>query len=86
MDALGKLEGEMNKVRPDKTFDSKGEVISEFFTKVKLEEKNKLQQKIDRHTKAITKALEKGDFGDVYNLKSGDNQKSGGDETPAEAV
>ena len=85
MDKLSKLEGDLKKVRPDNTFDADGNKVSEYFTKAKIDEKNKLNQNIEKHTKAINKALEKADFGDVYNLssgKSGDDQKPGG--SPAE--
>lgn len=69
MDTLSKFEGELKKIRPDQTsFSETGEKISETYSKAKLEEKNKLQQKIDKNTKAINKALETGDYQDVYNL------------------
>lgn len=87
IDALSKMEAEMKKIKPENTFDAKGEKISEYFTKAKIEEKNKLQQKIDKYTKAIEKALEKADYGDVYNLeKSGGDPKPSGDTDQSEAA
>lgn len=69
MDTLTKFENDLKKIKPDQTsFSEIGEKISESYSKAKLEEKNKLTQKIDKNTKAINKALETGDYQDVYNL------------------
>lgn len=69
MDTLSKFEVDLKKIRPDQTsFSETGEKVSETYSKVKLEEKNKLLQKLDKNTKAINKALETGDYQDVYNL------------------
>lgn len=69
MDILSKFEIDLKKIKPDQTsFSETGEKISESYSKAKLEEKNKLTQKIDKNTKAINKALETGDYQDVYNL------------------
>lgn len=76
IDALAKLELEMKKQKPDMVFyDADGTLAAESFSKAKFEEKKKLGEKITKYENAITKALDKGDFGDVYNLK---NQKPGG--------
>jgi len=76
MDALAKLEGDLKKIKPDQvSFDTDGKIISESFSKNKFEEKKKLIERIGKYTSAITKAIEKADFGDVYNLK---NQGAGG--------
>lgn len=75
MDQLSKLELDLRKIKPDQTFDGEGKVVSETYTKAKFEELKKLREKITKFSSAITKALEKADFTDVYNIK---NQKSGG--------
>lgn len=69
MDTLSKFETDLRKIKPDQTsFSETGEKVSETYSKAKLEEKNKLTQKIEKNTKAINKALETGDYQDVYNL------------------
>ena len=76
MDTLGKLEGDIRKIKPDQvSYDSDGKIISESFSRNKFEEKKKLIERIGKYTSAITKAIEKADFSDVYNLK---NQGAGG--------
>lgn len=76
MDLLSKLEGELKRIKPDQvSYDTDGKIISESFSKGKFEEKKKLIERIGKFTNAITKALEKSDYGDVYNLK---NQGAGG--------
>lgn len=82
MDKLDKMEKELSKIKADQiSFDEDGKVVSQTFSKAKKEEKDKLSQKVQKATNAINKALEKGDFGDVYNIdKAGDNQKSDRDE------
>ena len=71
MDMLGKLEGDLKKIKPDQvSFDTDGKIISESFSKNKFEEKKKLIERIGKYTNAITKAIEKADFNDVYNLKN----------------
>lgn len=70
LDELSKMEKDLKKVKPDQQgFDGEGKVVSETYSKAKLEEMNKLKQKIEKFTKAIDKALN-GDMGDVYNLNS----------------
>lgn len=76
MDTLAKLEGDLRKIKPDQvSFDSDGKIISESFSKNRFEEKKKLIERIGKYTNAVTKAIEKADFSDVYNLK---NQGTGG--------
>lgn len=75
-DKLSKEESQMKKIaKPDQaTYDDKGAKVSEYFSKARVDEKAKLDKRIAKLTGALTKALEKGDFGDVYNLAG-----SGGD-------
>lgn len=69
LDVLSQLEKDVKKIGPDqKSFDETGKEISQTFSKGRLDERNKLQKRIDKTTGAINKALEKGEFGDVYNL------------------
>lgn len=72
IDLLQQAEKELGKVRPDlKAYDAKGGVVSENWSKKQLDEKSKVQKKVEKLTQAINKALDKKDFGDVYNLASG---------------
>lgn len=76
IDNLSKLELDLRKIKPDMDFyDEDGTLSASSFSKAKNEEKKKLVEKIAKHTNAINKALDKGEFSDVYNLK---NQKQGG--------
>lgn len=87
---IGKLEQEeksFNKLRADaKTYDEKGAVISEYFTKARIDERQKSTKKITKMTAAINKALEKGDFSDVYNFASGKEPADNAGDTPAEGA
>lgn len=85
IDGLSKMEGDRRKMKPDLvTYNEDGTVKDQSFSKKLIDEQQKLDKKIDKHTKAINKALENNDYGDLYNLgkseQTGDNQKSGGDE------
>jgi len=86
MDKLDKMEKELSKIKADQiSFDEDGKIVSQTFSKAKKEEKDKLSQKVQKATNAINKALEKGEFGDVYNIdKAGDSQKSDRDEDQGE--
>jgi len=47
MDTLGKLEGDLRKIKPDQvSYDSDGKIISESFSRNKFEEKKKLIERI----------------------------------------
>ena len=74
VDLLERLEIDLRKINPEKTYDKDGNVVSEYYTKQKLEERNKLLQKIEKLNKALNKALEKSDYGDLYNLGSGESK------------
>lgn len=88
IDGLSKMEGDLKRIKPDiVTYNEDASVKDSSFTKAKTEEKQKLDKKIDKYTKAINKALEANDYGDLYNLgksdqsdKTGDTSKSGGEE------
>lgn len=75
IDHLAKFEKELKKLGPDQiAYNEKGEKTSETYSKARTEEREKLAKKIDKYTKAITKALENKEFGDVYNLASDKDQ------------
>lgn len=88
IDALSKMEGEKRRVKPDQVqYNEDGSVKDQSYSKLKTEELKKLNQKIDKYTNSINKALDKADYGDVYNLdKAGSDQKSGGDADQSEAA
>lgn len=70
LEDLSDLEKNLKKIKPDQSgFDVDGKVISETYSKTRLEELNKTKAKIDKYTKAIDNALN-GDLSDVYNLNS----------------
>ena len=62
-------------------YDETGKKVSEYYSKGRLDERNKLEGKISKITNAITKALDKGDFGDVYNLAN--EKQDRGEDNPA---
>lgn len=69
LDKLSLLERELNKInRPDNVgYDADGKPVSESFTKGRLDEIKKAKEQIEKLVKAINKADDKGDFGDLYN-------------------
>jgi len=86
IDKINDAENSLKKIRPDQiSYNEKGEKVQESFSKGKLDEKNKLHQQIDKIMKAITKALENNDYGDVYNLAGGKDQGKGGGKDSGEA-
>src|SRR5882672_9268512 len=67
MDLLAKAEKDHRKLGPDqKTFDEKGTVTGESFSQGRTTERKKSQQRIDKLTGALTMALEKGEYNNVY--------------------
>lgn len=70
LDALTKMENAHRRLlKPDLVFgNSEGGDKVEAFTPGRQEEIKKSKEKIEKMERAITKALEKGDFGDVLNL------------------
>jgi len=81
IDQLAKLEQDQRKLGPDQvTYNDKGEKATETYSKQRTEERKKLTDKITKYTNTINKALEKGDFKDVYNLAN----NKGGDTKPSD--
>lgn len=70
LDKLSALENERRRIKPTyQGFDLEGKGIGEpFFTKEQVDQNKKLGEQIEKLTKAITKADEKADFGDLYNI------------------
>ena len=72
---LSDMEREMRKLnKPDvETFNHDGSPANVGFTKQKLDDISKQQQKMDKLTKALDNAIDKGDFGDLNNLVQNKN-------------
>lgn len=70
LDKLSALENERRRIKPAYAgYDIEGKGVGDtFFTKEQVEQNKKLGEQIEKLTKAITKADEKADFGDLYNL------------------
>lgn len=70
LDKLRGLEQELMKVKPQHTmFDADGTGVGDAtFTKEQVEQRKKLGEQVEKLTKAINKADDKDDFGDLYNL------------------
>lgn len=78
IDQLVKLEQDLRKIKPDQQFfDADGKETGASYSKTKVEEKKKLEDRIAKFTNAVNKAVDKGDYGDVYNLASGKSDQSG---------
>ena len=66
---LDKLKSEQKKLKPDViSYNEDGSVASSNWSKAKLEEKNKVDQKIAKLGKAIDKALVENDYSDLFNV------------------
>jgi hypothetical protein len=85
IEKVSKFVDDLKKIdRPDNVvYDADGQVIESFstFSKKRTDERKKLNDQINKLTNAINKALDSGDFGDVYKLASGAN--TGSDKSPA---
>lgn len=80
-DALRKLENEFKRIKPDLVaYDESGKEISASYSKAKFEERKKAGEKIEKCKKALNKALEQKDFGDVYQLSAGKDTGDDGSE------
>ncbi len=79
---LEKLDKDLLKVKPDqKSYSAEGMVVAETFSQAKIDERKKLQEKINKLRKAIEKALNENQFGDLFNLTNA--QKSEDPKTEA---
>ena len=70
LDKLASLENERRKIKPSYAgYDLEGAGIGDpVFSKEQVEQNKKLGEQIEKLTKAINKADERDDFGDLYNL------------------
>jgi predicted transcriptional regulator len=67
---LAELEKERVRIKPTAAgFNAGGEQIGEaMFSKEQIDQMKKLDEQLEKWSKAINKADDKGDFGDLYNL------------------
>ena len=70
LDKLASLENERRRIKPSFAgYDIEGKGIGEAtYSKEQVDQNKKLGEQIEKLTKAINKADEKADFGDLYNL------------------
>lgn len=70
LDKLTELERELVKIKPSYAgFDIEGNGVgAAMFTKEQLDQRKKTSEQIEKLKKAINKADDKGDFGDLYNV------------------
>lgn len=70
LDKLTELERELVKIKPSYAgYNSEGQGVGEpMFTKEQLDQRKKTSEQIEKLKKAINKADDKGDFGDLYNV------------------
>ncbi len=70
IDALQTMERELRKIKPDiEAYDDNGKLVSANWSKAKLEERKKLNERINKARKAINMAVEKGDYSKVGEVK-----------------
>lgn len=83
-DLRDKTRKELNKLKPDHvTLDDTGKEVEKSWTKVAYKTKKDLEDKIARIEKALSNALDSGDYSEVYKLagnggkdRSGDTEES----------
>lgn len=84
IDLIDQEKRNLNKInRPDIiALNAEGKTSREEYTPARMQEINKAKQKITKLENALAKALEKDDFGDLYNAASGKlADDKGGSET-----
>jgi DNA-directed RNA polymerase subunit F len=82
VDLHSQAEKELKKIKPDLSYMDETNKVTLMYSKSQLEALNKAKAKVQKHVNAINKALEKKDFGDVYNLANG-KEPVGDDDTSA---
>lgn len=84
LDDLKKLENELKKLGFDMVQygedENKANAIQSY-TKARFEERSKLRERITKLTNTLTKAIEKGDYGDLYNHVGGKKDQTDGKPT-----
>lgn len=71
LDKIDSGERELRKLAPDQVaYDEGGKKTGETYSKAVVEQRQQATQKIGKLRKALDKALNEGDFGDVLNLSN----------------
>lgn len=70
LNKLDDLENQLRRIKPaPQGFDENGEPVgAAVFSKEQVEQRKKLTEQVEKLTKALDKADDKADFGDLYNL------------------
>lgn len=77
IDQTIKMEQDLRKLKPDVvTYSDNGDVATSSWTKAKLDEKKKLEERIQKFANAVNKAIDKDDYSDVFNLSAGKTEAS----------
>lgn len=64
------IKKDLYKVKPDiVAYTLEGTIASEQWSKAKLEERKKLTEKLEKVERIIAKAVDKGDYSDIFNLE-----------------
>lgn len=73
LDKLAKMENEYKRIdRPDNIqLDAEGKEVSATYSPARIKERKEAREKIGKLEKSLKKALEDGDFNDLYNQVSG---------------
>lgn len=75
IDKLMDEQAKLKKLTADQvSLDPNGQVVSETFSKVRFQEKQKSEKVIEKYQRALHKALKDGDFSDVLNIGDGKDQ------------
>ena len=73
LESLQKQEKELKKVKPDSViYAADGKVATEGWTKQNLEGKNKMEKNVAKLREALDAALDKADYGKLFNLNKPD--------------
>lgn len=71
------LAKKLRTLKPDQLgYDDTGAVVSQSYSKQRLEERKKVEARTARVNKAINKAVESNDFGDLFKLGDGKSEAS----------
>jgi hypothetical protein len=77
MDKLASYDRDLKKIKPDQVgFDLGGQKVSETYSKAKVDEMNKIKSATEKLEKALTKALENAEYGDLFNIIKGGGSES----------
>ena len=77
LDTVSKLQKDLVRIKPDVVaYNAGGTIVSENYSKGKLDELHAANKKLGKLNSAIDKALNNADFSDLYNLLSNKPDKS----------